>query len=253
MAESRMFSKIVIDSDLFLDMPLSTQALYFHLAMQADDDGFVNSPRKIQRTIGASDDDMKLLIAKKFIIPFESGIIVISHWLVHNHIRKDRHKETIYQHEKSQLKIDGKKIYNLIGCQNDNQVSTIGIPTDNQMTPQIRVDKIRVDKIRVEEGSSQPNGCPPPSKPARKKYGEYHHVKLTDDQYQKLISDFGENKTAEYIRKVDEYCQQHGKSYKDYALTIRNWIRKDDEKNGSDGGNTSSATANDSGRYSTVI
>lgn len=92
MAERRMFSKSVIDSDHFTDMPTSTQALYFHLAMRADDDGFVNNPKKIQRSIGCSDDDMRLLAAKQYIIPFESGIVVIRHWKLHNYIQKDRYK-----------------------------------------------------------------------------------------------------------------------------------------------------------------
>lgn len=100
MAERRMFAKTIIDSDAFLDMPLSTQALYFHLSMRADDDGFINNPKKIQRMIGASDDDLKVLIAKRFIIPFESGIVVIKHWKIHNYIQKDRYKPTIYQDEK---------------------------------------------------------------------------------------------------------------------------------------------------------
>lgn len=103
MAERRMFAKTIIDSDTFLDMPLSTQALYFHLSMRADDDGFINNPRKIQRSIGATDDDLKLLIAKQFTIPFESGVVVIKHWRLHNYIQKDRYKPTIYQDEKAQL------------------------------------------------------------------------------------------------------------------------------------------------------
>ena len=103
MAERRMFAKTIIDSDAFLDMPLSTQALYFHLSMRADDDGFINNSKKIQRVIGASDDDLKLLIAKKFIIPFESGIVVIKHWKIHNYIQKDRYKETVYKDEKAQI------------------------------------------------------------------------------------------------------------------------------------------------------
>lgn len=111
MAERRMFSKAIIDSDTFLDMPLSTQALYFHLSMRADDDGFINNPRKIQRSIGATDDDLKLLIAKQFTIPFESGVLVIKHWRLHNYIQKDRYKPTIYQDEKSQLNIESNGIY----------------------------------------------------------------------------------------------------------------------------------------------
>ena len=103
MAERRMFAKTIIDSDAFLDMPQTTQLLYFHLAMRADDDGFINNPKKIQRMIGASDDDLKMLVAKRFIIPFESGIVVIKHWKIHNYIRGDRKKETVYPEEMALL------------------------------------------------------------------------------------------------------------------------------------------------------
>jgi hypothetical protein len=114
MAERRMFAKTIIDSDAFIDMPLSTQALYFHLSMRADDDGFINNPRKIQRMIGASDDDLKVLVTKRFIIPFESGIVVIKHWKIHNYIRGDRKKDTVYPEEMSQLTEKENGAYSLI-------------------------------------------------------------------------------------------------------------------------------------------
>ena len=93
MADKRMFSLKIVDSDLFLDMPLSSQCLYFHLSMRADDDGFVNNPKKIIKIIGANEDDLKILIAKGFVIVFERGIIVITHWKINNYIRNDRRKE----------------------------------------------------------------------------------------------------------------------------------------------------------------
>ena len=111
MSERRMFAKTIIDSDAFLDMPLSTQALYFHLSMRADDDGFVNNPKRIQRTVGASDDDCKLLVMKRFILTFPSGVIAIKHWRIHNYIQKDRYKETVYTKEKSKLYINKNNAY----------------------------------------------------------------------------------------------------------------------------------------------
>lgn len=111
MAERRMFAKTIIDSDAFLDMPLSTQALYFHLSMRADDDGFINNPKKIQRMVGCGDDDLKLLMAKRFILVFESGVIVIKHWKIHNYIRNDRYKPTLYQDEKALLADKDNKAY----------------------------------------------------------------------------------------------------------------------------------------------
>ena len=111
MAERRMFAKTIIDSDAFLDMPLSAQSLYFHLAMRADDDGFINNPKKIQRMIGASEDDCKLLIAKKFVLVFDTGVIVIRHWKLHNYIQKDRYKPTIYQSERNALETEANGTY----------------------------------------------------------------------------------------------------------------------------------------------
>lgn len=108
-----MFAKKITESDTFLDMPSSTQMLYFHLSMNADDDGFVNNPKKIQRMCGASDDDFKLLIAKSFVILFESGVIVIKHWKMHNYIQSDRYRPTDYVEEKSMLGLKKNKAYTL--------------------------------------------------------------------------------------------------------------------------------------------
>lgn len=113
MAEKRMFTMKIVDSDAFLDMPLSTQCLYFHLNMRADDDGFIGNPRRIMRTIGAGEDDLKLLIAKRFVLVFESGVIVIKHWRMHNCIRADRHNLTTYTDELALLQEKPNKSYTL--------------------------------------------------------------------------------------------------------------------------------------------
>lgn len=125
-----MISKKITDTDKFLAMPLSTQALYFHLNTHGDDYGFVDKAKTIQRTIGASEDDLKLLIAKQYIIPFESGVVVIKDWFVHNIIRKDRLKETDYIDEREKLQITQQRSYEYTknmttNCQpNDNQLTT---------------------------------------------------------------------------------------------------------------------------------
>ena len=115
MAERRMFAKTIIDSDAFLDMPMSARLLYYDFGMRADDDGFVNSPKKIMRMIGSTDDDLKLLVAKKFIIPFESGIVVIKHWRINNYLRNDRYRATTYLDEKAMLGIDENGAYTKSG------------------------------------------------------------------------------------------------------------------------------------------
>ena len=204
MAEKRMFTKKITDSDAFLNMPLSAQALYFHLNMAADDEGFVNNPQKIQRVIGAATDDLKLLIAKNFIITFESGIIVIKHWRMHNYIAKDRFHETDYTEERSMLEVKKNGAYTA----SVYKPYTECIQVDDR-------DKNSIDKKSIDKDSED--------KPTRHKHGEYGHVMLTEDQYAKLCNDYGEDATKKAIKKVDEYCQQYGKSYKDYNLTLRKW------------------------------
>ena len=142
MAQRRMFSKKITDTDHFLEMPLSAQALYFHLNMGADDEGFIDRARTIQRTIRASDDDMKILIAKGFLIPFESGVVVIRHWRIHNYIQSDRFQTTIYQDEKSHLEYDQSKVANFNA--EKKCIHDVSIPE-----PQVRLGKDRLDKDRL--------------------------------------------------------------------------------------------------------
>lgn len=146
MAEKRMFTMKIIDSDAFLDMPLSTQSLYFHLNMRADDDGFVNNPRKIQRMIGSTDDDLKLLIAKRFVLAFESGVIVIKHWRMHNLLRKDRYKPTLYRDEKESLAIKANGSYTERNKPESLPMATEWQPNGNQMDAQDRLGKDRLEK-----------------------------------------------------------------------------------------------------------
>lgn len=140
MASRRMFSLDVVDTDSFLDMPLTAQTLYFHLGMRADDDGFIGNPKRIQRMIGCNDDDLRLLLAKGFIIPFESGVCVIRHWKVHNYIRTDRYKETVYTPEKNMLSVVKNGEYALS--------DTIGIPNVNQTTYQMET-QVRIGKDNI--------------------------------------------------------------------------------------------------------
>lgn len=163
MAERRMFSKTIVDSDAFLDMPLSTQALYFHLSMRADDDGFLNNTKRIQRLIGATDDDLKLLIMKRFVIPFEDGIVVIKHWRMNNYLRKDRYTQTIYQEELAMLSVKEDGSYTLAetsGIPDGNQCVTVGIPDGNQLATQVSIGKDRIGKVSIE--SSINTACPEP-------------------------------------------------------------------------------------------
>lgn len=161
MAERRMFAKTIIDSDAFLEMPLSTQCLYFHLNMRADDDGFVNNPKRIQRMIGASDDDLKLLVMKSFVLMFESGIIVIKHWKINNYLQNDRHKKTVYQEEMKMLTTKENKAYTFTdtGC----------IQNVYSLDTQDSIGKNSIDKNR---DMKKPKGFTAPTLPEVKAYCE---------------------------------------------------------------------------------
>jgi hypothetical protein len=145
MAERRMFAKTIIDSDAFLDMPMSARLLYYDLGMRADDDGFVNAPKKIMRTIGATADDMNILIARKFIIPFDNGVVVIKAWRINNYLRSDRYNETKYLEEKAQLSIDKNGMYHI---ENEDGIPC-GIPTVDTGKDSIDKNSIVKDSIDI--------------------------------------------------------------------------------------------------------
>lgn len=146
MAQKRMFDKIITNDDNFLEMPNSTQALYFHLSMNADDDGFVNNWKSIMKITGTKEDDLKILISKSYLIPFDSGILVIKHWRINNYLRGDRYRPTQFQKEFNMLENHENKAYQL-----KSEWSTIGIPLVNP--DKIRIDKNRIEKNREEENS----------------------------------------------------------------------------------------------------
>lgn len=202
MAEKRMFSKKIIDTDWFMDMPASTQNLYFHLSMRADDDGFVASPKRIIKLIGATEDDYKILISKKFIIPFESGVCVITDWRINNYLRIDRYTETVYKEEKETLTIDEKGRYNL------------GIPT---------VDPVYTLSNSNTNNNSY-NDIKEKNKKEKHKYGEYEHILLTDEELEKLQTEYGKDKTEEAITYLDEYIEMKGAKYKSHYLALRRWV-----------------------------
>lgn len=235
MAERRMFAKTIIDSDAFLDMPLTTQALYFHLSMRADDDGFVNNPKKIQRMVGASDDDAKLLIAKQFIIPFESGVVVIRHWKIHNYIKNDRYKPSVCTEEKAQLTLTSSGIYEVEpGCiQTGSRLEPNCIQSGSNPDTQDRLgkDRLELGKNRVGKDRDREDSpaSPPAPKEVRHQYGEYKNVLLTDADLEKLKAELP-GTYQDYIERLSRYMASKGVSYKSHLATIRNWARKDAEQ-----------------------
>lgn len=209
MAERRMFAKTIIDSDAFLDMPLSTQALYFHLAMRADDEGFVNNPKKIQRMIGASDDDCRILASKRFILTFQSGIIVIKHWKIHNYIQSDRFKETVYLEEKTMLALDDNKAY----TERIQDVSTL----DTQYS--IGKDSIVKDSLE-EKVATAPALSKRFVKPSLEEVKEYCLSRNNNIDAQQFI-DFYESKGW----KVGN------QPMKDWKACVRTWEQRNKQEN----------------------
>lgn len=163
MAKKRMLSEAILNSDAFMDMPLSTQMLYVHLNMRADDDGFVSSPKRIRMLVGAGEDDMKLLVAKRFILVFESGVIVIKHWRLHNYIKNDRYKPTLYQEEKKRLSVKKNGVYTDRPLLPEEMPAPKGISAETRMEPeciqngsnlepQVRLgeDRLELGKVSLE-------------------------------------------------------------------------------------------------------
>ena len=264
MAEKRMFSKTIIDSDAFLDMPLSSQALYFHLAMRADDDGFVNNPKKIQRIIGCGDDDLKLLMVKKFLIPFESGIVVIKHWRIHNYIAKDRYKETNYIEEKSLLGIEKNKSYSLLSenenctplislskkcIQSGDKVDTDCIQSGDKVDTQIRLDKNSIDKNSIDknsidknrqEESTHSNGCSSSNFSNLEVFKHFERCGfLINAMLMEQISADIEVYTSKWVMDAATEAMNRGKINYKYVLGIlQNWT-----SNGRNEGNGNGATS----------
>ena len=230
MAERRMFSKTIIDSDAFLEMPLSTQALYFHLSMRADDDGFLNNARKIQRIVGASDDDLKLLLLKKFVISFDGGIIVIKHWRMNNYLRKDRYTPTVYQEELSMLKVKENGAYTL---EKTNGIQ-VGIPDGNQCVTQVRLGKDSIDKIREEK-----TVCPEPEMaPDRKKaisltLNDKTEYWIFEDQIAKWSELFPAVDVMQELRKMKSWLDSNTsrrKTKRGILRFVNGWLSKEQDK-----------------------
>ena len=247
MANRRMFAKSIIDTDLFLNMPISTQVLYFHLAIRADDDGFVGSPQRIQRMLGCGDDDMRLLLARGYIIAFESGVVVITHWNIHNRIQKDRYTPTVYANEKNLLTREKNGAYLLSGADTKciQDVSGDGHKMDTKCIQGVsengykletqdrlgkdRLGKDRLGKDRLGKDRLGKDTASATATATRHQYGQYKNVLLSDDEMSKLQSEFPD--WEQRIERLSEYIASKGAKYKSHLATIRAWARKDKQEN----------------------
>lgn len=200
MAKKRMFSLSVIDTDNFLSMPMSSRLLYYELGMRADDDGFVDNWRKILMFTGLKEDDLKILIARQFIIPFETGVIVIRHWRLNNYLRNDRYTQTNYLKEKSQLDFEENGVYSL--------KNKAGIPLVD--ADKNSIDKNSINKKRKEE--------------KRKKF-----VKPTIEEIEEYCSErnngINANAFYDFYESKDWYVGKN--KMKNWKACIRTWEQRD--------------------------
>ena len=222
MAERRMFAKTIVTSDAFLDMPLSARCLYFTLGMFADDDGFVNNPKSIMRQVGASSDDLNILLGKRFILAFDSGVIVIKHWRIHNYIQKDRYKESKYIEEKATLMIDEKGAYT--ECIQDVSI----------VDTQVSIGKERLVKDSLGEGSGSVDDDTATATDTEEdqlklvggKLGK-GVVYLTDRQFDDLLDKLGMDAFNRYVERLASFIIEKDAYVKNHYETILKWYEED--------------------------
>lgn len=220
MAERRMFAKKVTEDDNFMALSSSAQALYLHLAMSADDDGFSNQVSISMFKAHASVQDLEALLEKRYIYQFENGVIVIKHWRMANALRKDRYTPTAFQEELARLQLKDNGAYTWLpdGCQ-----------TVAERLPQVSIGKDSIEKVSIVQESigedkAVDTATPAPKKEQKHKYGEYQHVLLTDTDRERLVNDYGEDATHKAIKYLDEYLETSGKKYKNHYLVMRKWV-----------------------------
>jgi hypothetical protein len=226
-----MFAKTIIDSDAFLEMPMTAQLLYFHLSMRGDDDGFINKPKAIMRLCGAKDDDLKILFAKKFVIPFDSGVVVIKHWKIHNYIRKDTYTETKYKEEKALLELDENNSYRLA----DSPLLQLRHDIVTSPSTQVRLGKDSIGKDRLGEGSVVPATATATEENQLKLIGGElgkNVVYLTDRQFSDLMDRLGLDAFNRYVEKLATFIIENNARIKSHYDTILKWYEEDSKVSG---------------------
>lgn len=250
MAERRMFAKTIVESDAFLDMPMSAQALYLHLGMNSDDWGFVNNPRSIRRMCGASEDDLKLLIAKKFILTFDSGAVVIKSWWVNNYVQSDRRHPTRYQEELETLFLDENKSYTtkdtgVLPADMFNRVSKVEpvcIQPVSKMDTEVRLGKDRLGEVSSNSSrvDTQPNpkvsGACAPEQPKKRRAKKF--VKPSVEEVAEYAEGYIKSRNLRLTGKTfnaDSFVSWYDSNgwkvgrnpMKDWKGSVRTWIYKD--------------------------
>lgn len=228
MAERRCFSMKIVDSDAFLDMPLSTQSLYFHLGMRADDDGFVNSPKRIARLVGAGEDDLKLLIAKRFILAFENGVVVIKHWKMQNTLKNDRVKAPQYPELAALIYIKPNGAYSVDEITGVSLLDSKRIP--NGIPREGKGNELNGIELNGSEGEGTELPDASPTSKLEKMGGALGQgvLMLTDEQTDDLLDKLSIDEYNLYCKKLSDYIIAHPeKTFKSHYQTILKWVTED--------------------------
>lgn len=213
MAKKRMFNIDIVGSDAFLDMSHESQALYLQLSMRADDDGFIGNPKTVVRIAGVSNAAFEELLQKRFILQFQSGVVVVKHWKINNEIKKDRYAQTVYTDELQMLSTKENKAYTERSV-NVSTLDTERIQNVSTLDTQYSIDKNSKDKDSIVL--------------CKHAHGFFSNVFLTDEEMKKLSSEIPN--INDYIERLSNYLANNKKEYKSHCATIRNWYRRDVDK-----------------------
>lgn len=236
MAQRRMFSLKIIDTDAFVEMPLSAQALYFHLGMRADDDGFVSNAKRIQRSVGAAEDDLKILLAKRFLLAFDSGVVVVKHWRVNNYIQTDRYVPTLYREEIGSLYMKENGIYT--DHPTDDALSLNGpcIQNSNIAYPQYRLGKVSIDKNNIYNRPEPKVDSGPEVTSLPLNTGEEFPIYKKDfEEWQRLYSAVD---VMQELNKMRGWCLANPskrKTKRGVKRFINSWLSKQQDRGGTPG------------------
>lgn len=272
MAERRMFSSKIVCSDAFTEMPFSAQALYFQLNMEADDDGFLNNARRVQRTILASEEDLNLLLEKRFILGFQNGVIVVKHWRMNNQIRKDRYTPTQYQEEFSSLEIKPDGAYTERNKESAvDSLATTWQPDGNQMATKDSIGKVSIGKDNIDllSGAETPPDPPAPPKPPKQEkpsspvvitilLNDKSEFEITEEDVATWKDLYQAVDIMQELRKMKGWADANPSKRKTRVgikRFINSWLAKEQDKyHGPQGGGQHGAASQHSGnKYGTCI
>ena len=218
MAEKRMMSKSIIETDKFMDMPMSAQCLYFHLLLRADDDGFIVSPKRTMRSIGCTDDDMKILIAKSYVLAFESGVIVVKHWRIHNYVKRDRYKQSSIPESKL-IMLDENREYQYLEPKRNQSGTSLEPKRSKEEHEGYSEDHEEYDKINTFNGA-EPNWNQTGTKMEPKWFHRLDKIRLDKIRGEEIRKDKKEKQSVSLKTIIEEFAGKNSMLFE----AVKDWI-----------------------------